>query len=329
MEDFEIILDGDFGFEITYANYVRMLADANGRKLHHKINSSGGDVTEMTAMRNALETYLRKYNTTATMEVVGWVQSAATYFMMVPGVRVIVNADSLFMYHNPASVAVGDHRAMAKKTAFLSDLADVYAKSYAVRSGKAIEQVRTEMDAETYFIGQAIVDNGFADAVEGEQDRAHMRAESVVVEMGRNRFKQTVGRLAAAAYGGPLQPVTAGKQPDRQNNITTGETEMSEPTTKETQKPDVSGETARAEAWMVAVDANPALKAVLAAKFKEGASVEFFQGVAAAVEMTAAAKSHDEAQKENVAPITPGEIKPEPANGVMSAGMTGEVLEVR
>ena len=104
---------------------------------------------------------------------------------------------------------------------------------------------------------------------------------------------------------------------------------MSEPKTTETQKPDVSGETARAEAWMVAVEANPALKAVLAAKFKEGASVEFFQGVAAAVEMTAAAKSHAVAQKENVGEITTKEIETKTDEPVMSAGMTGEVLEVR
>lgn len=325
MEDFEILLDGVYGLDINYQEYTTRLLEANGRNIRHRVNTPGGDVAEATAMRNALDGYMKKYpNAKITFAVDGWVQSAGTYHMAIEGAEVSVNHDTLFMYHNPSSMAFGDYKAMASQMEFLRDMASVYAKSYAARSGKSLEDVQTEMDAETFFIGQAIVDAGFADTVEGEQDAASTHAESVVVEMGRKRIRQTIGRLAAAAYGQTIQtqPVTAN------DNIEQETPTMSDKKTDETQVPDVSGETARAEAWMAAIEVNPKLKAALAAKFKEGAPTEFFNGVVAVAEMSAAAQSHADAANDDPGEVSPKEPEINDAKTSRTAGMTGETAEV-
>lgn len=328
MDEFEIFLDGDFGFEITYANFTRALAEAGGKNLNIKINSPGGSVSEATAMRNSLESYMRKNpNAKVHFTVEGWAQSAATYLMTTPGTTSSVGADSLYMYHNPSSLAWGDHNVMQQQAQFLRDLANTYAQAYAARSGKSIEDTHAEMDAETYFIGQAIVDAGFADSVEGEQSDT-MRAESVVVAMGRERFKQTIGRLAAAAYGARQTNEPRPETPVVDDNNTPGDTEMSNETKPET-KPDVSMETKRAQAWMAATQAEPKMAAALQQKFLDGSTIDFFNGIVAAAEMRAAADSQTTAAAETkaIGTVNTGELDATAKAAPKTPGATGETVE--
>lgn len=325
MEEFEIILDGVYGLGLNYQDYVSDLAEANGKDIRHRMNTPGGDVAEATAMRNALEGYMKKYpDAKISFEVDGWVQSSATYHMAVSGATVSVNPDTLYMYHNPSSVAFGDHAAMEKQMNFLRDITNIYAQSYAARSGKSVKDTQAEMDAETYYIGQSIVDAGFADVVEGESDGAAMQAIPVVVEMGRKRFQEAVGMLAASAYG-QAQIKT---NPETVKNNKQETPTMSDKKENETQTPDVSGETARAEAWMAATEANPKLKTALSEKFKSGAGVEFFNGVVAAAEMTVASVSHEEATADDPGELTPAEPKKVVGQSSKTVGMTGEMAEV-
>lgn len=331
MDDFEIFLDGVYGLEITYQDYVAQLSKAAGKDILHRMNTPGGDVAEATAMRNALEGYMKKYpDAKIAFAVEGWVQSAGTYHASVKGATVTVSPDSLFMYHNPQSVAFGDHVAMEQKMNFLRDMAGVYAQAYSARSGKSIEDTHTEMDAETYFIGQSIVDAGFADAVEGEAPEETMRAESVVVALGRERFKQTIGRLAAAAYGAKQTNELRPGTPVVDDNNTTGDTEMSEKNKTETVKLDVSMETKRAQAWMDATRAEPNMAAALKQKFVDGASAEFFSGIVAAAEMRAASESETAAagETQEIGEVNTGEQNVTMSANPKTPGATGETAEV-
>lgn len=168
----EIIIDGDIGWWGVDASFVRNeLANMSG-DVTIKLDSPGGSVTEGIGIYNAIRDYNKG---SVTVEVMAVAASIASYFAMAAD-KVKVCDNSIFMIHNAWMPAVGDHRELRKAADIAEGLTSLIAKSYTQRTGR--DDIAYLMDAESYFYGEAIVAEGFADEVIAGSDTMNM-AEAI------------------------------------------------------------------------------------------------------------------------------------------------------
>lgn len=164
MDFYTFLLSGYFmSGEIDVETLQAHLKVAGGKPLVVQVSSVGGDVEIGTGIRNALIQYKAEHNVDIKFDVLGWAQSMGSLITTVPGTKTTVCADSIYMLHNPSAYAFGDYVAMQKKHDWLMLLTDVSRAAYSQKSGKSIEEITAMLDAETFLMGQEIVDAGFAD----------------------------------------------------------------------------------------------------------------------------------------------------------------------
>lgn len=186
----DIELTGEIGWDVTSESFRRALASASG-DIRLRINSPGGCVVVGIDIANAVRAYRRDGNRVSAY-VSGACASMATYIASFCD-EVEVEDNAVYVVHNPFGWAVGDYRVMAKEGEILTSLARVLAGAYADRTGRTINAVRAEMDAETWLFGSEIVDAGYADRVvpagDGEEDRAD------AVAVARTRLKSLQAKM--------------------------------------------------------------------------------------------------------------------------------------
>ena len=109
---------------------------------------------------------IKKYDKgTVTIEIGAVAASIASYIALA-GDKVTANTNSTYMIHEArASVWAGTAKEMMSKAAAIDGINSLYVAAYTKRTGKSDEDVKTLMDAETYFFGSSIMENGFADKV--------------------------------------------------------------------------------------------------------------------------------------------------------------------
>jgi ATP-dependent protease ClpP protease subunit len=175
-----------------------------GEEIEVVINSPGGSVYEGIAIFNTL----RKAAETHPVHV--WINglaaSMASYIAIAgrafdKNFKITVNENSIYFIHNPWNYSVGDYRVLRKEADYLDRLAKVSALAYSAVSQTDIEKIRSAMDEETYYIGQEIIDAGFANDFEAlysegekteEDDRdvlvtqAQLKIEAVMSESRKN-----------------------------------------------------------------------------------------------------------------------------------------------
>jgi ATP-dependent protease ClpP protease subunit len=316
MDPYEIILEGTFGWEITLEGFMEALRGANGDDLLIKMSSSGGSVQVSTGIKNAIESYMASNGAKVTFDVIGWAQSAGSYTMMIQGATRIVHANTLWMHHNPMDCVCGDHVAMAKKADILSRLTTTYAQAYSQISGKAETDVLTEMDAETFLVGQEIVDAGFADEIVDSQGiEPAASGKDGLVRIGRQNIKKVSQVLQAAAFG--ETPQAPAIKPPKE-----------EPTQMAIEKTDekvLQAATERAKAFAAAMSAMPERNEQLLAAFEAGKPAEYFEGMTAlSTEMKADAEAKAEAAEAKKKLELAGKKPGEGGDGVEPV-MTGNV----
>lgn len=163
--NFLIQIFGIIGWDIFAEDVVAQIEQADG-DIDVEIGSIGGSVYEGVLIFNAFNAYDKgKVN----IIVKGEIMSIATYIAMA-GDSIKVHDNTVFMIHNAWSGIDGDHNKMRKQADHLEAVSEIMAKKYAERSGKTVEEIKQLMDAETYFYGQEIVDNGFADEIISTQN---------------------------------------------------------------------------------------------------------------------------------------------------------------
>ncbi len=69
------------------------------------------------------------------------------------------------MIHNAWTIVAGDHNDLRKQADIIEALSNTLSRGYAARSGKSIETVRADMDAESWYFGEEIRQEGYADTV--------------------------------------------------------------------------------------------------------------------------------------------------------------------
>lgn len=149
----------DEGFTAT--DVVHSLASLGpGADVTVRINSSGGIAHEGLAIHAVLSAHKGKVTTV----VEGLAASAASIIAQAGDERVM-SAGAMMMVHDASVVTVGDAAEHDKSKAYLEVVCASMATIYAEATGRTVEDVRSEMAAETWLTAEAAVEGGYADRV--------------------------------------------------------------------------------------------------------------------------------------------------------------------
>lgn len=123
------------------------------------INSPGGDVFDGIAIYNDL----LAHKANVVVRVTGLAASAASIIAMA-GDRVEIAENAFLMIHNAWSFAVGDARVMSARANLLKKIDAGLAETYAARTGGDVEDIKHQMDEETWLTAAEAIEQGFADS---------------------------------------------------------------------------------------------------------------------------------------------------------------------
>lgn len=205
-----IRISGEIGWDITADQIVEQIHAANGDDLDVQIASPGGDVYDGLDFFNNFRLYKTTYpKAKIEMTIVGLAASMASYTAAVDVADRVYGFDnSVAMYHNPWSFAVGDYRVMREEAEFLTGLTETLKIAYAHRSGKSIDEITELMDNTTWLFGEQLLEHGFVDEIlesgepEIEEAAAVARAKSTyqnMLEHMREDKRPAIDRGRAAA----------------------------------------------------------------------------------------------------------------------------------
>lgn len=178
------------GNGITISSVKAALEAANGQPIEVELTTMGGNFFEAAPILNLL----RNYKGQKTAFLNGIVASAGTV-IAIGFDKIIARPTSMFMVHNAQSVAFGDHNEMREQADLQERMSDTIANEYAARTGKTLKQVKKWMDDETWFMGQEIVDAGFADEMEAD---IQQKATAMMLITAQHQFKERVTMWAKA-----------------------------------------------------------------------------------------------------------------------------------
>ena len=129
------------------------------------INSGGGDVFAGSEMFTAL----KEYKGNVTVKIVGLAASAASVIAMA-GDKVLISPTAQIMIHNVSTTVGGDYRALEHTAEILKSANQSIANAYKQRTGKSDEELKSLMDAESWFNSNSAVEHGFADEIMFENE---------------------------------------------------------------------------------------------------------------------------------------------------------------
>ena len=210
----ELILEGDissttwWGDEVTPRQFTEELnALGNVPEIVVRINSGGGDVFAA----NAIYTRLKDNAAKITVKIDGWAASAATIVAMAGDV-IEIPGNGVFMVHDPSIGLLGyfNETELVKVSEELKVIKQSIVNGYALKTGKAAEEIAAIMAAETWFDGKQAVDAGFCDRLMFEEaDTTVENAAKVIVNSVSMNLEQfpnmpvsLLNRLAAHTPGG-------------------------------------------------------------------------------------------------------------------------------
>lgn len=160
----ELMLYDEIGFwGIRAAEFIKALKATAGERIHLRINSPGGDVTEGVAIFNAL----RAHPATIVVHIDAIAASIASLIALA-GDEVRIADNAFLMVHNAWGMTIGN-AADHQKTGAILDKMDTQTlvKAYVAKTGRDEAEVRDWMAAETWFTAAEAVDAGLADTIEG------------------------------------------------------------------------------------------------------------------------------------------------------------------
>jgi hypothetical protein len=114
--------------------------------------------------------------------------------------KIIVYENSIYLIHNPWNIIMGDYRELKKAAEFLERLAAMSGSTYAYISGKTEKETRRLMDIETYFVGNEIIENGFATEFEqinkpDDKDQTFEADRNTLIINAKLRIEKTAEML--------------------------------------------------------------------------------------------------------------------------------------
>lgn len=185
----EITLEGEIGWEIDAWLVKNALREAKGEDIRVIWSSPGGTVFQGITIFNLFKNYPGKVE----FHIVGLAASMGSYIPLAAD-KVTAERNAVFMIHNARSYASGDHNVMLKRAALLEGLSNLLAKQYVVTTGRGLEDIKSEMDAETWFFGDEILTAGFVSAMTGDAD-PDANARSIYTATAKETFEACMGRV--------------------------------------------------------------------------------------------------------------------------------------
>ncbi|MCJ8517817.1 ATP-dependent protease ClpP protease subunit [Pseudorhizobium tarimense] len=205
---------GDFGWGdyFTHGDVVLALAQIDDEDdLVVFINSGGGIATEGAA----IFALLGRRSGTTDVTVDGIAASAASLIAMA-GDTITMSVGSTMMVHDPSGITNGNSAEHSKTIEGLEALATAFARAYASKTGKTVEECREIMKEERWFTAEEAVAEGFADAV-GQQKakpvaafayhQVYAHAPKKLVAMAKAKdWRRPSASAPAASAAQPSQP---------------------------------------------------------------------------------------------------------------------------
>lgn len=175
---------------VAAKRFVRELNKLDVSTISLRINSPGGSVFDGHAIYNAL----KNHKATITTYVDGLAASIASVVALAAD-RVVVAKNSMFMIHNPHTIALGDAAEMRKTADFLDQVRNTIVGVYEEKTGQKPADIEAEMDREAWYEADEAVALGYADAIEGDAQVAALARFDV---KALKRFHHTPVELVAA-----------------------------------------------------------------------------------------------------------------------------------
>ena len=148
------------GYDVNAQSFIEELKELKDKALNIHVNSLGGSVFDGMAIYNALKNHKHKVTT----KVEGIAASIASVIVMA-GDTIEMAENSLFMIHNPFTMAGGDASELRKTADVLDKIRDEIASIYASKSAQDIETLVGLMNVETWFNASETIDSGFANEI--------------------------------------------------------------------------------------------------------------------------------------------------------------------
>ena len=154
------MISADWG--VSALSVIEAIAQAGEAKiLNVHINSPGGDVFEGRAIMAALSAF--KGKTIARIDSL--CASAATSIALACD-EVVMADGAFFMIHNASGMAWGDKQTLRDTADVLEKVEGAIVSDYVQKTGKDEAEIRTLMDAETWFTANEAMEHGFVDAID-------------------------------------------------------------------------------------------------------------------------------------------------------------------
>ena len=133
-----------------------------------RINSPGGDVFAA----NAIYTRLKDHPAKITVKIDGWAASAATIIAMA-GDIIKIARNGVFMIHDPAMTVWDTFKEedFTKLAQELKVIKQSIINTYAMKTGKTEQEISDFMSEESWWTGDAAVENGFCDELMFEESK--------------------------------------------------------------------------------------------------------------------------------------------------------------
>ena len=194
---YEIEVFGSIVGEKTKPNQITMeeirqeLKNAEGGDVLFLINSGGGSVINGNAILDEID----RYPSTINAHIMGICGSMATQIAS-KCQSVSMNANALYMIHNPSGGVVGEAKDMERQASLLKSMKLTALVNYMAKTGLPEDTISKMMDDTTYMTAKEALDFGFIDEV---TDAVEMTAEfkeyileaEDVSEQAKAYFKQT------------------------------------------------------------------------------------------------------------------------------------------
>ena len=167
------------GYGVGAKQFIADLKRNSGNRIHLRINSVGGSVTEGLAIANAI----KRHKGGVTAHIDGLAASMATV-IAVSADETAMSDNAIFMIHEPWSVGQGTADDLRAEAEVLDKMKKSLVRAYTKKTGLDDEEVEEMMKAETWMNAEEALSSGFVDYIEDGLEAA----ASVSVETARARF---------------------------------------------------------------------------------------------------------------------------------------------
>ena len=151
---------GNFGVDAkSFINEIKQIP--NDTSVLLRINSPGGSVIDGLAIYDAISRMPQK----VTARIEGIAASMASVIALAAD-EVIMSENSLYMIHNVWGGEVGDSDDLRKAADLMDKMGERLINIYVSKTGQSEEQIRSWMDAETWFNSSEAQEAGFINLVE-------------------------------------------------------------------------------------------------------------------------------------------------------------------